>query len=151
MSLEDAKKVVENKEAYKFRSGITTMTLEEIEENRKYYLKDFDEYTACWTEEDEENDISEYAGETRSDYETLDQYLTKLLTSGRITAFKNITYQKDDQVRVKKAKHNRNWKVDGTILEGPYDQKKTGGTVYLIETPDGREWVKDYDISTTAE
>lgn len=146
MSLEDARKVIENKEAYKFRSGITTITLEEIEENRKYSLKDFDEYTSCWTEDDEENDISEYAGEKRSDYETLNQYLINQLTSGRITVFKNTTYRKGDQVKVKKSNHERNWVMGGTVLEGPYDRKKTGGTVYLIETSNGKEWVKDYNI-----
>ena len=127
--------IVKNKENYKFRSGICTLTLDEVDEIRKAELKDFDNYTSMW---DEEDDISEYAGKERSDFETLERYLFHSLNSGYLKAFKDIIYKKGERVKVKN--------IYGTILDGPYKRAKTGGTVYLVQTQDENKWVKDYDL-----
>lgn len=131
-----AEEIVKNKENYKFRSGICTLTLDEVDEIRKAELKDFDNYTSVW---DEEDDISEYAGKERSDFETLEQYLLHSLNSGYLKAFKDITYKKGDMVKVKNI-------YGSIIIDGPYKRAKTGGTVYLVQTQDGNKWVKDYDL-----
>lgn len=128
--------IVKNKENYKFRSGICALTLDEVDEIRKAELKDFDNYTSMW---DEEDDISEYEGKERSDFETLERYLLLSLNSGYLKAFKAVTYKKGDRVKIKN--------IYGTILDGPYKRAKTGGTVYLVQTQDGNnKWVKDYDL-----